>query len=232
MEIRMFRWLVDAIFPKQCLRCGREGMWACEECQTAILPYILRGCVICKKESEGMFCGDCARNTPVSFLFSAYSYMDPFARKMVHALKYEYVADVGAVMGVLLARAYVSCRRETATHARVVPIPIHKKRFRDRGFNQSELIARAYARELQMPIVAGALERVVNTQSQVELSGFDRMKNIAGAFAVHDKENIQGSIIYLIDDVYTTGATLIEAARTLKNAGAQDVIGLTFAREE
>jgi ComF family protein len=151
---------------------------------------------------------------------------------MVHALKYEYIAELGYSMGAMLAQAY-SAREHTIMHpACIVPVPIHVKRLRDRGFNQSELIARAYAEAVDMPLIVDALTRGKNTQSQVHLSRVERMENMSGAFMARNTEKIRGRTVYLIDDVYTTGATLYEAARILQDAGARNVIGVTFAREE
>ncbi len=228
----LFQWIIDAIFPKFCLKCGREGVWVCSVCGETLQSYKVVGCLICKKGSETNICRDCAIDAPVSFLFSACSYTDPLIKKIVRALKYEYVTELGEIMGGMLARRMNDCKYACVSDACVVPIPIHIKKFRDRGFNQSDLIARGYAKEINMSYVSDALIRTVHTKSQVELLRAERIQNITGAFAVRDASRICGKVVYLIDDVYTTGATLLEAARTLRSAGVQDVIGVTFAREE
>lgn len=151
---------------------------------------------------------------------------------MVHALKYEYIVELGDMMGALLACAYREYEYGIVSDAYVIPIPIHKKRLRERGFNQSEYISRSFAQCMQLFFTNSILERVVYTQSQVHLSRSERIQNVTGAFRVLDKEKIQGKTVYLIDDVYTTGATLMEAAWILQTAGAKNIIGLTFAREE
>lgn len=226
------RWMFDAIFPKFCIRCGLEGVWVCDSCSEKFQKWNGQGCSVCKKKSIHLLCGDCAKDAPVSFLFSAYSYADPYIKKTVHALKYEYISEIGRFMGMLLAEKYRDFGHGYASDAHVVPIPIHRKRFRDRGFNQSELIARAFAETANIMYVPNAIERVIDTQSQVNLSGSERIQNVSGAFAVRNMRSIYGETVYLIDDVCTTGATLLETARTLRAAGVKDIIGVTFAREE
>ena len=234
MEImaRAARWMFDAVFPKFCVRCGSEGVWICDGCSERFQKWSMRGCCVCKKNSEHLLCGDCAEHAPVSFLFSAYSYTDPFVKKTVHTLKYEYVSEIARSMGILLAHRYRDVRHSFISDAYIVPVPIHVKRFRDRGFNQSELIARAFAGVVNAVCVCNALKRTVHTQSQVDLSASERSENVAGAFAIGDISTIYGKTVYLIDDVCTTGATLLEAARILRGAGVKDIIGVVFAREE
>ena len=112
----------------------------------------------------------------------------------------------------------------------IIPVPLHIKRLRERGFNQSLLLAHAIERKRQIPLNFSLLKRHKFTLTQTGLNKIERKKNIKGAFEVSDKKKIAGKNIILIDDVYTTGATINECAKTLIKAGAQKVTVLTLAR--
>jgi ComF family protein len=112
---------------------------------------------------------------------------------------------------------------------RIVPVPLHPRRLRERGFNPASLLARAVARASGVPIAHGLLGRVVDTASQTGLGAKRRRSNVAGAFACRTGAHLP-RVVWLVDDVVTTGATLGEAARTLRQAGVERVIGVCLAR--
>ena len=112
----------------------------------------------------------------------------------------------------------------------ILPVPLHPKRLREREFNQCVLLARPLAARLGIPLDLDAVERVRHTLPQSASSEADRRKNLRGAFRVRSPERVKGRSILLLDDVYTTGATLEELARSLLSAGARRVSGLTLAR--
>jgi ComF family protein len=112
----------------------------------------------------------------------------------------------------------------------ILPVPLHPKRLREREFNQSVLLARPLAARLGIPVDLDAVERVVHTPPQSASTEAERRKNLRGAFRVRKPECVKGRSILLFDDVYTTGATLEELARSLLGAGARQVSGLTLAR--
>lgn len=113
----------------------------------------------------------------------------------------------------------------------LIPIPLAKKRQKERGFNQSEEIGKELSKFLKIPLVNNALIKVRETLPQVELSGKEREENIKGAFWCRDENMVKNKTIFLVDDVFTTGSTMEEAARVLKEAGAKKVWGITVARE-
>jgi len=110
----------------------------------------------------------------------------------------------------------------------LVPLPMHPKKQRERGFNQAEVLAKAVGERLGIPIV-NALERVLDTPPQSGLHPRQRVENIRGAFAVVKNESPQGKHYIVVDDIYTTGASLNECARVLKEAGASSICGLTLS---
>ena len=154
-------------------------------------------------------------------------------RGLVHLLKYESVLPVAPVLGQMLADAITEllpgCGDATPL---IVPVPLHKSKLSERGFNQAELIARAAVKRLAQPaeIAMAVLVRQRATISQVGLSRDQRIANMRDAFRVKDRRRVQGRTVIVVDDVMTTGTTLSECARVLKQAGAERVWAATVAR--
>jgi len=147
----------------------------------------------------------------------------------IHLFKYHGHISVGEALGKMMARApYDSL--ETGDCSLVIPVPLHPKRLRERGFNQSLVLARQVAKWNATPLDFSALGRQVHTEAQVTLSGKKRRANVRGVFAVNDRSRVAGHRILLIDDVYTTGSTVMECARVLMKNGAREVVVLTLAR--
>ena len=117
-----------------------------------------------------------------------------------------------------------------ADYSLIVPVPLHPKRLRERGFNQALILAREVSKRFSLPLEFLALERHKLTEPQVNLSKEQRLENVRGAFAVRKNKRIEGQRVILVDDVYTTGSTIKECAGTLMRSGAADVAVLTLAR--
>jgi len=151
------------------------------------------------------------------------------ARAAVHALKYGRLPRIAADMAVAMNRV-----AEVADVSSVlVPIPLAPKRLRQRGYNQSEALARALGRQWKVPVLTDLLARTRETPTQTALTPETRLANVAGAFAMSNDQRSMindHSRLIIVDDVFTTGATLAEAARALEQAGATQIVGITFAR--
>ena len=157
------------------------------------------------------------------------------ARVAVHALKYGRLPRIADDMAVAMNRV-----AEVADVSSVlVPIPLAPKRLRQRGYNQSEALARALGRQWKVPVLTDLLARTRETPTQTALTPETRLANVAGAFETRNAERgtgnssafpLRSSALILVDDVFTTGATLAEAARALEQAGATRIVGITFAR--
>ncbi len=175
-------------------------------------------------------CHECAPEFERAFSFGEYQ---GELRGLLHLLKYEGVTPAVAPLGAMLAEAVAellpACREASPL---LIPVPLHKTRRRARGFNQSELLARAAARRLSHPVkvMYGALIRRRDTVSQVGLSRAERIENVRDAFRVADAKAVRGREAIVVDDVMTTGTTLSECARVLKQAGAKQVWAATVAR--
>lgn len=151
--------------------------------------------------------------------FAAYEMSGP-ARQLVHALKYRRIRTVVPIMAAAMADI-----RERAAFDAAMPVPLHRSRQRKRGFNQAALLLD----ELRWPTTEGRLLRRKNTESQVGMAMQQRRGNVAGAF-VYEGPPLNGARIALVDDVVTTGSTIVECARVLRERGAGGVIVISFAR--
>ncbi len=190
--------------------------------------------------NKTLFCGICRARLPENkktchksaqyLLGAAVGYDNPLARQWIWKLKYRGRSGLAKPLADILIK-YAGNLKLDFEKFIVTPMPLSKKRFRKRGFNQSELIANIFSEKMRLPVCSSALARVKHTQPQAEMPDWDqRGENIAGAFAVIDPAQIAGKNIILIDDVSTSGSTLAEAAKVLKKAGARTIIGLVIAK--
>ena len=178
-------------------------------------------------------CGLCRRLEPPYVKATAYGSYESGLRELIHLLKYNQVRPAANVLGRMLANAIEDLQPLfTESEVLVVPVPLHSRKLRQRGFNQSELIARAAlkaaARQLQVRV--GLVERRRETKSQIGLSRHQRRENIRGAFVLVKPEEVKGREVLVVDDVFTTGTTVAECARILRRAGASKVYVATVAR--
>jgi ComF family protein len=151
-------------------------------------------------------------------------------RSAIHRFKFKKRKRLAEPLGILLVK-YLSSSPSVEMKEMdvIVPVPLHRKRLRERGFNQSELLARVIGRYYEIPI-ASALERIINTRAQFDLPRAERFKNISGAFKVREIKSVYNKRILLLDDIYTTGSTIAECSKSLKTAGARRIEVLTLSR--
>lgn len=147
-------------------------------------------------------------------------------RRAIHYLKYNNRKAVAAVLSKILADGF---QRFNLSADVIVPVPLHPARLRNRGYNQSELLARELGHLLDIPVNSSTLKRIRNTKSQMELGADERHRNVMNAFVCRD-EKLSGQKVLLIDDVCTTGSTLDACADALKHGGVASVWGLTLAK--
>ncbi len=202
---------LDLVFPPTCVGCGRVGMALCPECQITLT-------------SKPVTLTD---PPPPLLAVGALGAFDGVIQAAVHALKYDRITALADLLGALLA----TFLREAAwPPGTLVPVPLHPRRLQQRGFNQAALLSRAIACELGWPCHEGLLQRVRETASQVGLDHQERQANVRAAFAVTQPAAIQGGSFLLVDDVYTTGATLHECAACLAEQGASAVRAIVVGR--
>jgi len=209
--------------------CGREGVLVCPRCLFS-LPQSQPSCLGCGAASPfGQTCALCREAVAIDGLLTLSPFDDQRVQRLVKALKYDNVQ--GHIALWLEARHDVLFQFEQERV--IVPIPLHKKREQHRGYNQSLVIARGLAGLMSWPVVP-SLQRTRATEDQTLLTKQERLKNMAGAFAIDPalQWTVQGQNILLVDDVATTGATLNAAAEKLTRSGAASVWAFTLARAD
>lgn len=219
--------LLDLLFPPRCITCSGVGTWLCARCIER-LPYIVGP--ICERcglpLQRGLECPGCRRcPVKVNGIHSVLLF-EGSARTAIHRLKYRNGRALAKPFGQLMADGWDRCRLEVDV---IVPVPLHARRLRQRGYNQAALLARELARHTGLPLYEEALSRVRHTASQMTLDAAARRDNVRGAFYCTDGQ-LRGQRVLLIDDVCTTGATLDACADALRAAGAVAVWGFTLAR--
>lgn len=225
--MRFLGVLCDAVVPQHCELCGARSaaLPVCDACAAA-LPMLHGGaCAVCALPLPGGgVCGRCLRRAPAFDASRAvFAYAFP-ADRLVQALKYRHRLALARYFSRLMAAAgrpdEVDC---------VVPLPMHARSLRLRGFNQAVEIARPLARAWQLPLCLDAVRRARDGPPQATLTGAARRRNVRGAFAA-DARFFAGRSVLVVDDVMTTGATLEAFARELKRAGAVRVENVVVAR--
>lgn len=223
-------FIIELFYPTRCINCGEYGLYLCFECYKKIDLCRTTVCFYCGKISKnGKICSSCKRKNH-SLLNSVIwiGQYEGVLKELIHNFKYSGVKSIAPILSEMATQALL--KRGEMHNYIIVPVPIHQKRYSQRGFNQSEEIARIISKRLNLH--GGlALKRVVNTKSQIGLNKIERQKNIKGSIICNDKELIRGKNVMLIDDVATTGATLNECAKLLKEAGAKSVEALIIARD-
>ncbi len=195
---------------------------------------------MCDRASVGgMTHPGCIGKYTIDGVFTGIEYKG-IVKKLVYNFKYKpYLSDLKNLLVDLLFEAIIqkeefikACDSKSGKLKMLVPIPLHSSRFKSRGYNQAEILARELSKKLKIKKI-DVLERTKITLSQVDLKRKDRIKNISDAFKViKEKEKlIEGSLVFLVDDVLTTGSTLLEAANVLKRNGVKRVWGIALARD-
>jgi competence protein ComFC len=221
--------LVDFFFPRRCVGCGESGHFLCSRCQQK-LPWLLRPfCKKCgKPESSGGLCPACwGHETEIDGIRSVFRF-EGVVRRAIHELKYRNLKAISGCLAVLMAN-YL---KDNEVYGEVlVPVPMHPRRLRERGYNQSSLLASELGKLIVMPVFDDSLRRLKDSLPQARTTTVEeRRRNVAKAFACQD-DKLGGRRVILVDDVCTSGATLEACAKAIKVAGAVSVWGLTLARE-
>lgn len=221
----IFSEIKNCVFPIHCLGCGVEGEWLCENCLNKIPRNGVFCCPVCHRSSLlGECCQNCLENSFLKKTIAVTVYQDEeLIGKIVHNLKYNFAEELTIVLEKIISDF---CKNYKFTVDYIVPVPLHRKRFAERGFNQAEIIAKILSQTIGIKFL-NILERDRPTRQQAKLNRQERIKNTKDAFIC--KEPISGKFL-LVDDVFTTGSTLQECARVLYQAGAEEVSGFTLAR--
>ncbi len=228
--------LLNLLFPIRCLGCESEGLWICTICTKKIVPKEFQLCPICKnKKNNGTICNPCANskdseNIYFDRLIIAANYdKGQLIQKIVKTFKYRLISDLNAYLGEMIYEAIIKNLSEFKEYI-LIAVPLHPKRQKWRGFNQSELLAEYMSSKLKIPLLNKIIKRTKSTKSQANLNREERLVNLTNAFTVKDKSQMLNKKIILIDDITTTLSTLNQCAKVIKEAGAKEIICVVIGR--
>jgi competence protein ComFC len=220
---------LDILFPQYCVGCGHEGDFLCQSCRQKLPQITPPICPKCgQPQSSGMLCPDCISwSAHIDGIRSPFRF-DGVIRQAIHQLKYKNLRALATPLAGLL-QAYLAA--SPIPGGILVPVPMHPKRLRERGYNQSSLLAKALGQLSDLTVVTDCLIRERYTPPQARTaSQAERQHNVAHAFTCRD-QRLHDQTVLLIDDVATSGATVDACAAALKSAGATSVWALVLARE-
>ncbi|MBN2688741.1 MAG: ComF family protein [Deltaproteobacteria bacterium] len=231
--------VIEIVFPSRCVVCGDfldDGISRpfCMNCLSGFHLIASPHCTRCgipfsDLQGEDHLCGKCLSSEQFFSMARALGRYEDTLMTAIHTFKYGRNIPVGTALGRMMAcGTYGGLSLED--FSLILPVPLHPKRLRERGFNQSGILAREIARKQSLSVDYESLERTIDTEPQTALRKTERSRNIRGAFNVRNRHTIKGKKILLIDDVFTTGSTVRECARVLLANGAEDVAVLTLAR--
>ena len=222
--------VLELVYPTYCGGCGSQGHVLCQACLDAFSPVDEQlTCPVCGRwTGTAIECGSCASSrTYFERGFFGYAFEGP-VREALHAFKFQGRKDVGRALVRTLEKRIASIGR---TFEFIVPLPITEKRLKERGFNQTFIVAEEISRITGKPIDYRTLRKARETLDQYTLSLEERKKNLVRAFALDSsKERLKGKRALLVDDLYTTGNTAREAAKTLMRAKTKAVLFFALAR--
>lgn len=249
--------LSDLLFPLLCLNCGGEGAWLCADCRQK-LPYkISRHCPHCGASTGwGETCSSCRQSKSLDGALSFTPYAEPLLQNLIQAWKYQGTRSLSNELGnfalsglAIINRRLDKIKSQLSTglkridllhypllptllldnHTSLAPVPLHKRKLRQRGFNQAHDLAQVIAQQTGYPVL-DIVERTKHTTAQATLHDTDRFTNIQNAFRLKEGGgDLAGKNILIVDDVITTGATIESIAKILKAAGAASIWALTIA---
>ena len=220
---------LDIFFPRWCIGCGREGEFICDSCRRALPRIVPPLCPRCgRPQTSGILCSSCVGwQAKINGIRSPFRF-DGVIRQAIHQLKYRNLRALARPLAGLL-QDYLAANPLPVEV--LVPVPLHQKRLRERGYNQSRQLARELGKLVNLPVVDDCLIRHRLASPQTRAATVEeRRRNVADAFSCRDGR-LGDKRVLLLDDVSTSGATLDAGATVLKSAGAASVWGLVVARE-
>lgn len=228
--MKLLQLTKDILFPSFCLSCRREGVWLCPSCLDAVeIPGVF-DCPVCHSPTDrGVRCEHCCDVGSIVQHIALTPYDEhAIIGQMIHALKYQFADEVSNSIDQLVERFFNTHRSLFRSVDCVCPVPLHRRRQAERGFNQAQVIAEMIGTQLDLPVEQWIV-RHRPTKQQAQLDRAGRLENVHGAFSLKQNTDLSGKSVLLVDDVYTTGSTMQACAEVLSQAGAR-VLGFTIAR--
>lgn len=225
---------ITFLFPAQCKVCdkniGLESIpYLCKDCWGCLEIVTPPWCEICGINNIDAVCDVCATTPPRYGKLRTIAFYDDILQKIIHLYKFQKRKSLAKHLSYIMIK-HQPQDFDFKEYDYILPIPIHKNRLRERGFNQSTLIAQGISNEIGINICSDALVRSKNTSPQSSLTRDARQTNVVGAFGIKNRSLIRDKRILILDDVYTTGATVKEAVNMLWNEDPIEIDVLTLAR--
>ena len=220
---------LDFLFPQKCLGCGKEGALVCHACEKRLTRIVNPICPRCgRPQASPILCPTCIELRSSLTCIRSPLRFEGLTRQIIHQFKYQNLRSLTLPLAEIL-KNYL--RHEPLPVEIVIPVPLHPRRLKERGYNQSQLLARELSRLMNLPLVDNELKRVKYIVPQTRTRSVqERRENLKEAFQCRNLSQ-PGKAILLLDDVTTSGATLDAGAKALLTAGSGPVFGLTLARE-
>ena len=217
MENKIGSFILDLFFPKICFGCQKEGEYLCQDCRAILGISGFHQ----KFQTENL-----------ADLYFALDYQNSLIKNLIQKFKYEpFIKELREPLSFLIIDHFqLMDNPPSFADFLLVPVPLEKKKLKWRGFNQAQEIGRNLSKFFNIPLLNDILIKIKETLPQAELSEKERKENIKGVFMIRNQKKVLCKKILLVDDVYTTGATMEECARVLRKAGAKEIIGLVIAR--
>jgi len=209
--------LLELFFPKFCFGCQKEGNYLCPDCKSTLEI----------SSSHKIYSSQNLKD-----LYFALNYQSPLIKNLIQKFKYEpFVKELSPTLSsLIIEHLQLLDNKPSFKDFTIIPVPLEKRKLKGRGFNQAEEISKELSSFLAIPLIPNCLIKTKETIPQVELTKEERKENIKGVFSIKNGELVKNKKILLVDDVYTTGSTMEEAARVLREAGAKEIIGIVIAR--
>jgi len=223
---RFFEGLLDFVYPPTCLLCGERLETKEPFCSTCLEKSLDSLALVSQKGRKDF--PHLRGEVFFDEIVSCWDYTSD-VEEIIHRIKYQRGKKLGLFMGQTAGEALRGHFRRWKDGL-FVPVPLHKVRKRERGFNQSEILCRGLSEYISFRVCPDLLVRHRNTATQTKLDAQGRQENVKDAFEVHHSDLVVGKRVVLVDDVVTTGATMNSCAKSLKNAGAKEVVGVALAR--
>lgn len=221
----------DYIFPIFCLGCDQEGEWLCQSCMDKLDFGGVWSCPVCHHYTgDGRRCVNCLKKLYLSREVAIVLYQEEsLVGNLITVFKYQFASDAKSAFAELVNRFWFNNADKLSGFDLIVPVPLHRRRLAERGFNQAQIISIILSAKLKVG-VDEVLVRSRATRQQAKLSKVERQENVRDAFLLKKDSTVAGKKILLVDDVFTTGSTMQECAKVLLLSGAEEVSGFTLAR--
>ncbi len=236
------KWLMELLFPINCLGCKKPDSFLCSNCLQKIKPLQIQICPICEKAitEDGEVCRLCRKKSDnqLNYLLVAGDYKNELLAQAIHQFKYKFISELKTPLAKILIKKTSTANLPIPDI--IIPIPLHPRRQRWRGFNQSELLGEELAKKLlpgiKIPLATNLIKRKKYTPPQKEMRTYhDRQKNVNDVFVINKNNSsvreITGKNILIIDDVITTGATILNVAKELKKCHPKSISCVVLGRQ-